>query len=124
MRVAWVGAGSRVPDQGRRAGWSGQRGERPQPGQDLGEQLVPVPMLCRGGLVRRGHVQAGQDEGVAVDVSALLNQLPELRKWRWRVLHIAHPDDRGRLASLSDHRDLRINSLGPFRNRKSVGLFD
>jgi hypothetical protein len=37
---------------------------------------------------------------------------------------IAHPDDRNRLASLPDHRNLRINSLGPYRNRKSVGLFD
>lgn len=39
-------------------------------------------------------------------------------------LLIAHPDDRSRLASLPDHRNLRINALGPFRNRKSVGLFD
>ncbi len=39
-------------------------------------------------------------------------------------LLIAHPDDRGRLAALPDHRNLRINALGPYRNRKSVGLFD
>ncbi len=39
-------------------------------------------------------------------------------------LLIAHPDDRSRLAALPDHRNLRINALGPFRNRKSVGLFD
>ena len=45
MRVARVGAsGSRVPGfpgQGRWARWLGlgQRGERPEPGQDLGEQL-------------------------------------------------------------------------------------
>jgi len=39
-------------------------------------------------------------------------------------LLIAHPDDRNRLASLQDHQDLRISALGPFRNRKSVGMFD
>jgi len=39
-------------------------------------------------------------------------------------LLIAHPDDRNRLAALPDHRNLRINALGPYRNRKSVGLFD
>ncbi len=39
-------------------------------------------------------------------------------------LLIAHPDDRNRLASLPDHQNLRINALGPYRNRKSVGLFD
>jgi hypothetical protein len=39
-------------------------------------------------------------------------------------LVIAHPDDRSRLADLPDHRNLRINALGPYRNRKSVGLFD
>jgi hypothetical protein len=32
-------------------------------------------------------------------------------------LLIAHPDDRNRLASLPDHQNLRINALGPFRNR-------
>jgi hypothetical protein len=37
---------------------------------------------------------------------------------------IAHPDDRGRLAALPDHRNLRINALGPYRKRKSVGLLD
>ena len=37
---------------------------------------------------------------------------------------IAHPDDRDRLASLPDHRTVRINALGPYRNRESVGLFD
>jgi hypothetical protein len=37
---------------------------------------------------------------------------------------IAHPDDRDRLVALPDHRNLRINALGPYRNRKSVGLFD
>ena len=37
---------------------------------------------------------------------------------------IAHPDDRSRLAALPDHHSLRINALGPFRNRKSVGLVD
>lgn len=37
---------------------------------------------------------------------------------------IAHPDDVGRLKDLPDHRKLRINALGPYRNRKSVGLFD
>jgi len=39
-------------------------------------------------------------------------------------LLIAHPDDRSRLTALPDHRNLRINALRPFRNRKSVGLFD
>ena len=39
-------------------------------------------------------------------------------------LVIAHPGDRSRLATLADHRNLRINALGPYRNRKSVGLFD
>lgn len=39
-------------------------------------------------------------------------------------LLIAHPDDRERLAALPDHQNLRINSLGPYRNRKSVGLLD
>jgi hypothetical protein len=39
-------------------------------------------------------------------------------------LLIAHPDDRDRLASLPDPRNLRINALGPYRSRKSVGLFD
>jgi len=28
---------------------------------------VPVPVLCGGGLVRRGHVQVRQDEAAAVD---------------------------------------------------------
>jgi len=37
---------------------------------------------------------------------------------------IAHPGDRDRLAGLPDHRTLRINALGPYRNRESVGLFD
>jgi hypothetical protein len=37
---------------------------------------------------------------------------------------IAHPGDRDRLASLPDHRAPRINALGPYRNRESVGLFD
>ncbi len=39
-------------------------------------------------------------------------------------LLIAHPDDCDRLANLPDHRKLRINALGPYRYRKSVGLFD
>jgi hypothetical protein len=39
-------------------------------------------------------------------------------------LLIAHPDDRDRLATLPDHQSLRINTLGPYRNRKSVGLLD
>ena len=39
-------------------------------------------------------------------------------------LFIAHPDDRDRLADLPDHRDLRINAFGPYRNRTSVGLLD
>ena len=39
-------------------------------------------------------------------------------------LLIAHPDDRDRLAALPDHQNLRINALGPYRNRKSVGLLD
>jgi hypothetical protein len=39
-------------------------------------------------------------------------------------LLIAHPDDRDRLAALPDHQDLRSNALGPYRNRRSVGLFD
>ncbi len=37
---------------------------------------------------------------------------------------IAHPDDRSRLVNLPDHRNLRVNALGPFRMRKSRGLFD
>jgi len=36
----------------------------------------------------------------------------------------AHPADRDRLARLPDHRDLRPNAYGPFRNRKSRSLFD
>ena len=153
----------------------------------------------------QGQAALQGDEVQWARVIALLNQLPELRKWRWRVLHspadvpklmitdrgwmyvgqedwptaglvlpmgprvailgylddpalppgrppfeehldlcqstvdylnaaawddpfiellIAHPDDRDRLASLPDHRNLRINALGPYRNRKSVGLFD
>ena len=39
-------------------------------------------------------------------------------------LLIAHPDDRDRLTALPDHGNLRINALGPYRNRKSVGLLD
>jgi hypothetical protein len=39
-------------------------------------------------------------------------------------LLIAHPDDRDRLVNLPDHSDLRVNMFGPFRNRKSKGLFD
>lgn len=39
-------------------------------------------------------------------------------------LLIAHPDDRDRLAALPDHQNLRINTLGPYRNRTSVGLLD
>jgi hypothetical protein len=39
-------------------------------------------------------------------------------------LLIAHPDDQGRLAALPDHQHLRVNALGPYRNRKSVGLLD
>ena len=37
---------------------------------------------------------------------------------------IAHPGDVGRLMALPDHRKLRINALGPYRKRESVGLFD
>jgi hypothetical protein len=37
---------------------------------------------------------------------------------------IAHPGDRDRLAALPDHSTLRINALGPYRHRESVGLFD
>jgi hypothetical protein len=32
---------------------------------------VPVPVLCRGGLAWRGHVQVRQDERVAVDRAGL-----------------------------------------------------
>jgi hypothetical protein len=39
-------------------------------------------------------------------------------------LMVAHPGDQSRLAALPDHRNLRINALGPYRNRESVGLFD
>jgi len=39
-------------------------------------------------------------------------------------LLMAHPDDRDRLADLPDPQSLRINTLGPYRYRKSVGLFD
>lgn len=39
-------------------------------------------------------------------------------------LLIAHLDDRDRLANLPDHQNLRINALGPYRNRKSVRLLD
>jgi hypothetical protein len=42
----------------------------------------------------------------------------------WDDQFITHPGDRNRLAGLPDHRALRINALGPYRNRKSVGLFD
>ena len=28
---------------------------------------VPVPVLCRGGFARRGHVQVRRDEAVAID---------------------------------------------------------
>jgi hypothetical protein len=34
---------------------------------------------------------------------------------------IAHPGDVGRLTALPDHR---VNTLGPYRNRESVGSFD
>jgi len=37
---------------------------------------------------------------------------------------IAHPDDQHRLANLPYHQNLWINALGPFRYRKSLGLFD
>jgi len=37
---------------------------------------------------------------------------------------IAYPGDAGRLTALPDHCKLRINALGPYRNRESVGLFD
>ncbi|MFZ0002947.1 MAG: hypothetical protein WAK76_25915, partial [Trebonia sp.] len=36
-------------------------------------------------------------------------------------LLIAHPDDRDRVSALPDHRNLRINTYGPYRNRTSVG---
>jgi hypothetical protein len=39
-------------------------------------------------------------------------------------LLIAHPNDLHRLANLPDHKNLKINSLGPFRHRKTLGLFD
>jgi hypothetical protein len=39
-------------------------------------------------------------------------------------LLIAHPNDQNRLATLRDHRKLRISAYGPFRYRKSDGLFD
>jgi hypothetical protein len=154
---------------------------------------------------RQGQAALQGDDVQYARVIAVLNQLPELPKWRWRVLHspadahrlmitdrgwmyvgqedwpthglllpmgprvailgylddpalppgrpafdehldlcpstvdwinaaawddpyiellIAHLDDRDRLASLPDHQKLRINALGPYRNRKSVGLFD
>jgi hypothetical protein len=37
---------------------------------------------------------------------------------------IAHPDDRQRLEQLPDHRDLRVTGYGPFRYRRTSGLFD
>jgi hypothetical protein len=154
---------------------------------------------------RNGLAASVGDDLQYARMAALLNQLPVLRTWRWRVLHspadvqrfmitdrgwmyvgqedktthglllpmgprvailgylddpglpparpafeehldlcqstmthlnaavwddpfitmlIAHPDDRDRLAHLPDHRALRINALGPYRNRESVGLFD
>ena len=154
---------------------------------------------------RQGQAALQGDDVQWARWHASLNQLPELRRWRWRVLHspadtprlmindrgwifvgqenwptpglflpmgprvailgylddpalppgrppfeehldlcqstidylnaaawddpfiellIAHPDDRDRLASLPDPRNLRINTLGPYRFRKSVGLFD
>jgi hypothetical protein len=32
---------------------------------------MPVPVLCRGGLIRRGHARVRQDEAVAVDRAGL-----------------------------------------------------
>jgi hypothetical protein len=43
---------------------------------------------------------------------------------RYIDLLIVHPDDRDRLASFPDHHNMRINSPGRYRNRRSVGLFD
>jgi hypothetical protein len=43
---------------------------------------------------------------------------------RFTELLIAHPDDRDRLASLPDPSNIRVNALGPYRGRKSEGLFD
>jgi hypothetical protein len=37
---------------------------------------------------------------------------------------IAHPEDRQRLADLPDHRDLRVTAFGPYRFRRTNGLFD
>ena len=39
-------------------------------------------------------------------------------------LLIAHPDDRDGVAALPDHRNLRINTYCPYRNRTSVGPLD
>ncbi len=39
-------------------------------------------------------------------------------------LLIAHLDDRDRVAALPNHRNLRINTYGPYRNRTSVGPLD
>lgn len=43
---------------------------------------------------------------------------------RFTAFLIAHPGDRDRLASVPDPFDLRVNALGPYRYRKSIGLFD
>ena len=69
MRVARMGAGSGF--RGSRSGPAGRvvRAARgaPEAGQDLGKQLVPVPMLCRGGLVR-GLATGGLRDLLRVDV--------------------------------------------------------
>lgn len=39
-------------------------------------------------------------------------------------LLIAHPDDRNRLAGLPHYCDVKMNSYGPYRHRRSNGFFD
>jgi DDE superfamily endonuclease len=47
MRVAWVGAGSRVPDQGRRAGWSAAAWGAPAAGPGSRRAELADAVLCR-----------------------------------------------------------------------------
>ena len=36
----------------------------------------------------------------------------------------AHPDDRHLLENLPDHKALKVNDYGPYRNLPSLGLMD
>lgn len=61
-------------------------------------------------------------------VASITRRRAELAGRLWNLsktsLLIAHPHDRGRLASLPGHRKLRTSAYGPYHYRESVGLFD